>query len=78
MIKIYIKTEFIKLSQFLKFSGLIDNGAESKKFIVDNEIWVDGILEKRRNKKLYKDSIVDINGKKYLIMREEIANNGQQ
>lgn len=72
MIEIYIKTEFIKLSQFLKFAGIINNGAESKIFINDNEILVDGILEKRRNKKLYVDSVIVVNNKKYLIKREGI------
>lgn len=73
MEKIYIKTPFIKLSQFLKFIGLIENGSLAKIFIEDNQIYVDGILEKRRNKKLYDNSIVSINQKEYLIV-----NNGER
>lgn len=73
MEKIYIKTPFIKLSQFLKFIGLIENGSLAKIFIEDNQIYVDGILEKRRNKKLYDNSIVYINQKEYLIV-----NNGER
>ncbi|RXY96883.1 RNA-binding S4 domain-containing protein [Malacoplasma penetrans] len=68
MEKIYIKTPFIKLSQFLKFIGLIDNGSLSKIFIEENEIFVDGVLEKRRNKKLYENSVISINEKEYLIV----------
>lgn len=68
MEKIYIKTPFIKLSQFLKFIGLIDNGSLSKIFIEENEIFVDGVVEKRRNKKLYENSVISINEKEYLIV----------
>lgn len=71
MEKIYINTPFIKLSQFLKFANLIDNGSFSKIFIQENDIYVDGILEKRRNRKLYKDSKVVINNKEYLILEKE-------
>ena len=71
MQKIYIKTPFIKLSQFLKFANLVDSGAFSKIFIEENEIYVDGILEKRRNRKLYKNSKIVIGNKEYLIDSED-------
>lgn len=71
MIKIFINTPYIKLSQFLKFSGILTNGSESKKFLETNNVMVDGISEKRRNRKLYDGSKVSVNNKNYLIIKGE-------
>ncbi len=67
MIKIFISTPYIKLSQFLKFSGILTNGSGSKKFLETNNVMVDGISEKRRNRKLYVGSKVSVNNEDYLI-----------
>ncbi|MDE7088128.1 MAG: RNA-binding S4 domain-containing protein, partial [Malacoplasma sp.] len=74
MIKIFIKTPYIKLSQFLKFSGIIENGSESKKFLEISNVMVDGIPEKRRNRKLYDGSKISVNNNNYLIIKENGAN----
>ena len=68
MIEIKIKTEYITLGQFLKFSGIITNGCEAKKFIEINDIFVDDILEKRRGRKIYKNSLIKIEKKVYKII----------
>ncbi len=67
MVKIKIDTEFIKLGQFLKFSGVISVGGEAKDFIENNCIKVNSNVEKQRGKKLFPGDLIEINGKKYLI-----------
>lgn len=52
MKKIKIVSESINLGQFLKFSGTISNGGEAKFFLEDNDVIVNGVVEKRRGKKV--------------------------
>ena len=67
MEKVYIKSEYITLGQFVKFCNLVNSGSESKFFILNNEITVNGEIEKRRGKKLKESDTVVINGANYLI-----------
>ena len=62
--KISIKTEFIKLDCALKFCGIAENGVHAKELIKDGEVYVNGEVELRRGKKLYK-------GDKFKIFDEE-------
>lgn len=62
MVKIAIKGEFIKLDQFLKFSGAASSGGISKVFIANCDITVNGIVVKERGKKLYKNDIIVVKG----------------
>ena len=64
MEKIEIRTEFIKLDCALKFCGIAENGAHAKELILDGEVKVNGEIELRRGKKLYK-------GDKFKIFDEE-------
>ncbi|AAT27489.1 RNA-binding S4 domain-containing protein [[Mycoplasma] mobile] len=68
MLKIEIKDDFITLSQFLKISSLISTGGESKNFIIENNVNLNGKRIFERNKKIYKNDIVEINNKKYQII----------
>ena len=63
----HIESEFIKLEQFLKLIDLVSSGGEAKLFIIDNDILVNNILEKRRGRKLYKDDQIVINDQIYKI-----------
>ena len=47
-----ISTKTITLGQILKFSGMINFGAQAKNYLLNNKILVNGKLEKRRGKKL--------------------------
>ncbi len=62
-----ITTEYIKLGQFLKLNGEISSGAEASYFLNENNILVNGEIEKRRGRKLYKNYEIDINGKVFEI-----------
>ena len=51
-IETQIKTEFIKLDQLLKFSGLCDTGGFAKELIRQGEVKVNGEVCKKKKKKI--------------------------
>ncbi|MGI6777179.1 MAG: S4 domain-containing protein YaaA [Acetivibrionales bacterium] len=67
MEKITIKTEYIKLDQFLKYTGICNMGSEAKLLIANGEVNVNGSEEKKRGKKLRKGDIVEVHGREFLI-----------
>lgn len=76
MKKVLINTEYIKLGQFLKFTGVVFSGSECKEFIEKNAIKVNGKEEKQRGKKLFSGDFIEINNQKYLIeMKNDFKNN---
>ena len=64
---IEINTEFIKLDQFLKWANFTASGVESKMFILNGEVKVNGEVETRRGKKIYDGYIVEFNGEKIKV-----------
>lgn len=68
MREITINTEFIKLDSFLKFAGVTVMGSESKMLIQDEAVKVNGEIETRRGKKLYKGDTVEVDGEIYTIV----------
>ena len=56
-----ISTKTITLGQILKFSGVIDFGAQAKNYLLNNMILVNGKPERRRGKKLFVNDRVLIN-----------------
>lgn len=54
--------EFIRLGQVLKATGLVENGGEAKEVIQDGLVSVNGEIETRRGRKLYKGDIASYNG----------------
>lgn len=64
---IKIQTEYVKLGQFLKFSGIITNGGEAKELLEEGLVFVNNKVEMARGKKLYPGDIVIFNGEKYII-----------
>ncbi len=59
-INIEIKTEYIKLDQLLKYSGIVQNGSDAKIFIQDGKVKVNGEVEYRRGKKIHPGDKVEI------------------
>lgn len=57
-VNIEISTEFIKLDQLLKFSGIAENGAMAKEMILDGIISVNGEVCLMRGKKIRPNDIV--------------------
>ena len=54
---------FRSLGQALKASGLVDSGVEAKSVILEGLVKVNGEIELKRGKKLYKDDVVEFNNK---------------
>ena len=51
--KIQITTPFIKLDQFLKFSGTVTDGSDARYLILEGFVKVNEEKEIRRGRKLY-------------------------
>lgn len=59
--KIKINTEFIKLDQLLKFSGIAESGADAKDMILDEIVSVNGEICTMRGKKIRPNDVVLLN-----------------
>ena len=57
---IKISTEFIKLDQLLKFSGIIGNGSDAKFLISDGQVEVNGEIATQRGKKIRPGDVVKV------------------
>ena len=65
--EIKIESEYITLGQFLKIADIISSAGEAKAFLACNRILINNEEDDRRGRKLYKDDIVEIDGKRYKI-----------
>ena len=59
---IKLRDEFIKLGQAMKLAGLAENGGEAKDAIMAGEVTVNGEVDLRRGRKLYKGDVFSYNG----------------
>lgn len=59
-IEIPITTEYIKLDQLLKFSGIAENGADAKDMILDEMVSFNGGICTMRGKKVRPGDTVTI------------------
>ena len=66
-IKIRADEEFITLNVLLKITDLIDTGGMAKIFLQNNTVYVNGELENRRGRKLYRDDVIKVNGQAFII-----------
>lgn len=71
--KIAIKTEFIKLDQLLKFSGVADIGSEAKQMVLDGIVKVNGEVCTMRGKKIRLGDLVEITGEDIIIRLEVVG-----
>ena len=53
-IEVKIDTEYIKLDQCLKFANVVASGGEAKYFIFQEMVRVNGKIESKRGRKLFK------------------------
>lgn len=58
--QIKISTEYIKLDQLLKFSGVSSTGSEAKAMILDGQVTVNGEICLMRGKKLREGDFAEI------------------
>ena len=59
--------EYITLNVLLKITDLIDTGGMAKIFLQNNTVYVNGELENRRGRKLYRDDVIKVNGQAFII-----------
>ena len=59
--------EFIRLGQILKATGLVENGGEAKEVIQEGLVSVNGEIETRRGRKLYKGDIASYDGREVQV-----------
>lgn len=62
MEEIQIKTDYIKLDQFLKLSGAVQTGGQAKEMIVGGLVKVNGVKAFERGKKLRNNDIIEVDG----------------
>ena len=67
--KITIDGQFITLGQFLKFTDIISSGGMIKDYLNDHDIYVNGMIERRRGRKLYPDDLIRIADDQYQITK---------
>ena len=67
MEEVKISTEFIKLDQFLKWTGVCDTGVDAKFLIIDGNVKVNGEVETRRGKKLYSGDKVEVEDRSFIV-----------
>lgn len=65
--KIFITGEYITLGQLLKFLRLVSTGGEEKIFVLEHNIYINGIEENRRGRKLKDHDNISIDGDIYEI-----------
>lgn len=54
-----ISREPVELYKILKFEGLVASGGEAKIAIADGEVFVNGMLETRKRKKIVSGDIIE-------------------
>lgn len=68
MEQIKIKTEYIKLDDFLKFTGVAQTGGHAKLLIKNGEVFVDGEVCLMRGKKCRVGNIIKFEDKEFVII----------
>lgn len=67
---IRIKTEFIKLDQLLKFSGVVGSGSDAKDMILSEKVTLNGEITTQRGRKIYPGDTVEINTEVIKVLRD--------
>lgn len=70
MQEIEINTEFIKLGQLLKMSGIADSGSFAKMIIADGLVKVNGEVDLRRGRKVVCGDIVTFQEESIKVISE--------
>ena len=67
MEEIFIRDEFIKLGQALKFAGLVGSGIDAKLVIQDGLVKLKGEVVYERGKKCHEGDIIEFEGEKVVV-----------
>ncbi len=69
MKEVFIKSETIKLDQFLKWAGIFSTGGEAKLAIAKGNVKVNGVIETKRSRRLSESDIIELAGHGSMIVR---------
>lgn len=69
--KIPIATEFIKLDQFLKFTGIAETGGHAKEIVAEGVVSVNGEICLQRGKKLRSGDVVELDDYRWTICADD-------
>ena len=67
IVSVAIRTETIRLQDFLKFCSAVGSGGEAKLVIQDGAVDVNGETETRRGRKLHPDDTVRYDGRTWRV-----------
>lgn len=67
MERVEITTEYIKLDQFLKWTGVAETGVHAKASICEGMVKVNGKVEMQRGKKLRKGDKIEVGSSEFII-----------
>ena len=67
-IKLRKDEEFITLGIMLKIAGIISTGGQAKYFLSENDVFVNGELDSRRGRKLYRGDQIKVEDALFLIV----------
>ena len=70
MREVKIHTEYIELQQFLKLINAVQTGGEAKVYLYENTIYVNGIIESKRGRKLHPKDVVKTPDGEFVISNE--------
>ena len=70
-VPVAIRTDFIRLQDFLKLADAVGSGGEAKLLIQDGRIRVGEEIETRRGRKLRPGDIVSYQGKSWKVTADE-------
>lgn len=70
MNEVKIKTEYIKLDQFLKLCGIAQTGGHAKILVQDGLVKVNNEISYERGKKLRDSDTVEINKEKFILVKK--------
>ena len=68
MVDVKITSDYITLGQFIKFVGIISNGAEAKGYLANNEAYINNELDTRRGRKIYPGDVVKVDNKEFKVV----------
>ncbi|MBV1851206.1 RNA-binding S4 domain-containing protein [Catellatospora sp. NEAU-YM18] len=57
----------IRLGQFLKLAGVIETGGEAKLRVTDGDVTVNGEVDTRRGRQLFRGDVVGIDGQQLRV-----------
>ena len=59
---VLIKEEPVELYKILKFEGMVPSGGVAKLAIESGDVWVNGVVETRKRKKIIAGDKIEFNG----------------